>query len=128
MEQNSQPSSKKVRAKKINHRSVRVGVETARKLAKIQQTVNKKLFGKKIHPDSILSLALDQLNADHIQKLQQDSLSNADRLELSYREYLKSQPGISKDEYIGKLMSGEISSSPCENAANSNQKLQHSEA
>jgi len=36
------------------------------------------------------------------------SLSNADRLEQQYRDHIKAHGHITKDAFLGKLLSGEV--------------------
>ena len=49
-------------------------------------------------------MALSFLDDSHLKELQEKSLTNKDRLELKYQEYLKANGNVSKDEFIGKLL------------------------
>ena len=88
--------------------SVRVKKETRKRLLSEIAKANKKDFGRRIHADEIVSVALTLLTATHIKKLQEESLSSMDRLERDYRAYLAKHGPISKDIYLGKRLSGEI--------------------
>lgn len=61
-----------------------------------------------MQPDAILSLALDQLGDNHLENLQEKSLSNSDRIEMAFRDYLKKHPSTSKDTFLGIVARGEI--------------------
>jgi hypothetical protein len=58
--------------------------------------------------EDYLGLALTLVTEEHVAELQEESLSNTDRLERDYREYVTQHGSISKDEYLGKRLSGEI--------------------
>ena len=60
--------------------------------------------GKRIKADHIILKALSLLKQEHINDLQEESLSNKDKLERSYKNYCKKFGTISKDEFIGKFM------------------------
>lgn len=104
--------------------TLRVKTETRKKLLAELAKANKKSFGKKIRVDHLLSLFLTLLKPEHIQKLQQESLSNADRIEMRYREHVKKFGHISKDEFLGLLMSGDAAKTNSENAAFSEGKAE----
>lgn len=104
-------------AKKVTASSLRVKPETRKRFLSELAKANKKSFGRKVRADQLLSLLMTFIKPEHIQKLQQDSLSNADRLEMRFREHIKKFGPISKDEYLGLLMSTESGKNESENAA-----------
>ena len=95
-------------AKPSAHAALRVRKETRKRVLADLARINKKDFGKKVHADEYLSLAVSLVQPEHIQKLQEGSLSNADRLERDYREYVAANGHVSKDVYLGKRLSGDI--------------------
>ena len=127
MEQNPQPKKQKSSSKAGTYKSIRLSPETAKKLSKIHQAVNKKQFGKKVQPDAILSLALGQLSDSHFKELQEKSLSNNDHLEMAFREYLKKHPSISKDDFLGIVARGEIQIFSSESLATTEKKSEFSD-
>lgn len=82
--------------------------ETKKKIQAELSKINKKDFGRKIHADDYILLSLSLVTAEHIQQLQEHSLSNADRLERDYRSYISKNGPLSKDEYLGKRLNGEL--------------------
>ena len=88
--------------------TIRVKKETRKRLLSEIAKANKKDFGRRVHADEIVAVALMLLTPDHIKKLQEDSLSVMDRLERDYRAHVAKNGPISKDVYIGKRLSGEI--------------------
>jgi len=71
--------------------------------------VNKKDFGKRVRPDAVIDLALSLVGGAEIEQLRQASMSNADRFEAAYRRYAAKQAGTSKDEFLGLLLAGKVS-------------------
>lgn len=119
---NAQKSAKKV----ANASSLRVKPETRKRFLTELVKANKKSYGRKVRADQLLSLLLTLLRPEHIQQLQQGSLSNADRLEMRYREHVKKFGPTSKDEFLGLLLIEKSGKSESENAAVSEGKSEHS--
>lgn len=63
-----------------------------------------------IRAEEYLALAVTLIAPEHILQLQEGSLSHADRLERDYRAYVAQFGAVSKDEYLGRRLSGEIKS------------------
>lgn len=108
MENVIQEKKQKAAAKTSPFCSVRVKKETRKRLLSELAKANKKDFGRRVHADELLSLALGLLTAEHVRKLQEESLSSMDRLEREYRAYVAKHGPLSKDVYLGKRLSGEI--------------------
>lgn len=103
------PSEKKMKGKKIQiYTSVHMRKETKKRVSSDLARINKKDFGRNIRADDYLALAVSLITPEHIQQLQESSLSHADRLERDYRSYVLKFGPISKDEYLGKRLNGEI--------------------
>jgi hypothetical protein len=88
--------------------SVRVKKETRRRLLSEVAKANKKDFGRRVHADEIVAVALSLLTPDHIKNLQEGSLSTMDRLERDYRAHVAKHGPMTKDVYLGKRLSGEL--------------------
>ena len=97
-------------AKPSAHSAIRVRKDTRKRVLAELARVNKKDFGRKVRPDEFIALAVSLVTPEHITKLQEGSLSNADRLEREFRTYVSAHGPISKDEYLGKRLKGEITS------------------
>ena len=107
METNSTEKKAKV-VKPSAHSAIRVRKETRKRVLADLARANKKDFGKKVRVDELIALAVSLVTPEHIQQLQEGSLSNADRLERDYRAYVAEHGHVSKDVYLGKRLSGEI--------------------
>ena len=104
METKQDPKPTKSKAAQSTSTSVRVRRETKRRLFTELAKVNKKTFGKKVHLDAVISRALDRLTDHDIVDLQETSLSNADRLEIAYRDHIKAHGATTKDDFIGIML------------------------
>lgn len=109
MEINSQEKKPKAKTK-ITTVPVRVKVETRKRILSELAKINKKDFGRKAKVEDYLSLAISLIGPEHFKKLQEATLSNQDRLEREYRTYIAKHGAISKDDYLGKRLRGEIPS------------------
>jgi hypothetical protein len=104
MNQNEPAKSNKSKSANVTTVSLRVKRETKRRILAELAKVNKKDFGKKVRPDNLIALALSLLTDQHMKSLQEASLTNADRFEQRYRDYIKSHGVTSKDEFLGKIL------------------------
>ena len=109
MEVNNNENSVKVLPKAPKSSTLRVLKETRRRVLQELAKINKKDYGRKVKFDELLSLALNKVTANDHKALQECSLSNSDRFEKQYKEYATKNGSLSKDEYLGKLMAGELS-------------------
>ncbi len=91
---------------------VRVSKETRKRIVIELARLNKKELGRSVKPDDLITLALTLLEPKHYAQLQDSTHSNADRLQRRYLAYVKEHGAISKDTFIGKLLTGEIVSAP----------------
>lgn len=96
--------------KKAVYAAIRVRKELKRQIEAGLEKLNKKDFGRRIRAEDYLGLALTLITDRHVAELQEASLSNTDRLERDYRDYAAQHGPISRDEYLGKRLSGEIPS------------------
>ena len=102
-------------AKKTAHASIRVSKPTGKVVQTALEQINRKDFGKSVKPDALIARAMSKLTQQDIKELQECSLSNQDRFERDYASYCGEHGKISKDEYLGKRLSGEISAQPKSN-------------
>jgi hypothetical protein len=117
MEQNDQKKAAKPSAKKNNSSALRVSNDTRKKVLSELAKANKKTFGRRIKADQLIALGLSRLTAQDIVELQEKSLSNQDKMEKAYRDYVSKFGQVSRDEFIGKMMNGEVAKFTSENAA-----------
>ncbi len=85
--------------------------ETAKALQSLKDKANKKSFGRKVRDCEIIQVALKQVSPEHIKELQEATLSEKDRLALAHEEYQKQHGKTTMDQFIGKLLKGEIKGS-----------------
>ena len=88
---------------------LRVKRETKKRIQAELAKVNKKDFGKKVRCDELIGTALSLLTERHIKELQDGSMTNTDRLEIQYRDYIRKNGATSKDEFLGLVLSGNAS-------------------
>ena len=104
-------SEKKSKAapKRAPYTAQRVKHETKKRIKAMLVQVNRKDFGEQIHGDALVALAISLLTPEHLAKLQDASLSHADRLRRDYRAYTAKHGPLDEDAYLGRRLSGEIS-------------------
>lgn len=108
--------------KKPIYAAIRVRKELKRQIESNLERINKKDFGRRVRAEDYLALALSLITPQHLEQLQENSLTNHDRLERNYRAYVSTNGPISHDEYLGKILNGEIrpsQSHPAKMKANS---------
>ena len=81
-------------------------------LDQILEEANNKDLGSKVKPESVLALALMLVKKDDIEKLKAATLTNTDKLELRYREHVKKHGPITKDDFLGCVLSGQLGTDP----------------
>lgn len=101
--------------KPSNSAALRVKKETRKRVLAEIQKANKKEYGKRIRVDQIVALAMSLIRPEHIQRLQENSLSHADRLDRDYRAYVAKHGPISKDDYLGKRLTGDVATQSTSN-------------
>ncbi len=109
METTQKEKVTKIKASTVSTVSLRMKRETKRRVLVELAKVNKKSFGKKVRVDELICLLLPLLTDAHIKSMQDSSMTNADRLELQYRDYIKTHGAISKDDFLGQILIGKIS-------------------
>lgn len=82
--------------------------ETGKILKLLKDKINKKSYGRSIRDTEIISLSLSLICPDHIQKLQESTLSEKDRLHIAHEDYVKENGKITLDQFIGILIRGQI--------------------
>lgn len=109
--ENQEPQVGAVNKKKVTKKStstttpMRVKKTTQSSIKKLLTKINRKSYGKKVKVDDLLEKLLSLFDESiHIKELQDASLSNADRLDINYKEYCKKHGNVSKDEYLGILL------------------------
>lgn len=107
----AQTEKKSKALKPSAYASLRVKKETRKKAMSDLAKANKKDFGRRVRMDEYVSLALSLVTPEHLVSLQESSLTNKDRFEREYRDYVTQHGPIQKDAYLGKRLRGEIQAS-----------------
>jgi hypothetical protein len=118
MDTNPVEKKTKSSSKQSPYAQIRVKKETRKKVLQDLTRINKKDFGRNIRADEYIALAISRITPGDITALQESSLSNADRLAKDYREHVAKHGPITKDEYLGKRLSGNIAAVNAEEVKN----------
>lgn len=102
-------SEKKASQLKRKNVLKKLDADAAKLLQSLKDKANKKTFGRKVRDSEVISLGLSLINTDHIQNLQNQTFSEKDRLHIAHEEYQKTNGKITMDQFIGKLLKGEVS-------------------
>lgn len=89
--------------------SVPVHPATRDQIASLLENVNAKKHGRTIRADELIAEAVKLVGKETIEALQQRSLTNSDRIALSYEKYVEENGPLSKDTYLGLLIAGKTS-------------------
>lgn len=90
----------------------KLDLESAKLLASLKEKANKKTYGRKIKDAEIIAKALALVESQHIQELQETTLSEKDRLHIAHEDFIKQHGKISLDQFIGRLLKGDIRAQP----------------
>lgn len=88
--------------------TLRLNKATAGVLHAVLAKANKKDGGKRIRAEQAIALGLSLIGPEHIEKLQQSSLSNADRFEALFKQHAARNRDLTKDQFIGMLIDGKV--------------------
>ena len=111
MEQKPEEKKTKSVSKPSTFAALRVKKDTRRRATQELAKINKK-DEFKVRMNDYVSFALSLVTAEHYIALQEASLSHKDRFERDYKAYVVQNGMISKDEYLGKRLAGELDSVP----------------
>lgn len=102
-EQNQKPQQTKNNP--TNTVPIRVHKDIARAIRRDLAKLNKKDFGRRISFSDYVAKAISKLTDDDKRELQEASLSNADKLELLFRQQSKTGDAqFSKEQFLGRLL------------------------
>ena len=91
------------------HSSLRVSSATKELSEKLRQQVNGLSYGKrKLSLDEIVMFSLKLVTEKHIKMLQQERLTHTDRMELLRQRYIEKNGPITKEEFVGFVMTSEF--------------------
>lgn len=110
MEETKSESMKADKKATIKRKNVlkKLDPETAKLLQTLKDKANKKSYGRKVADSAILAKALSLVDTNHIQELQELSLSEKDKLHIAHETFQKQNGKISLDQFIGRLLKANI--------------------
>lgn len=86
----------------------KIDLETSKLLNQLRDRANKKPYGRKVRDAELIAAGLRLLGEPQITELQDQTLSEQDRLKMAHEDYQKANGKISLDQFIGRLIRGEI--------------------
>ncbi|GEM_PF-1274215 len=86
----------------------KIDPDAAKVLQNIKDRINKKSYGRKVKDSEIISKGLLLIEPHHLQELQESTLTEKDRLHMAHENFVKQNGKITLDQFIGKLLKGEI--------------------
>jgi hypothetical protein len=89
----------------------KISIETAKAIQVIKDKANKKPFGRKVKDAEVLAMAVSMISDAEIKILQEATYSEQDRLKMAHSDYVQKNGKISFDDFIGKLLRGEVQNS-----------------
>ena len=108
MESNAKSNNVKAKSAQVSTTSLRVKHATKKRVQQELVKINKKAFGRQVTADDLVVRLLPMLTTDIVKELQDASLSNTDKFEKLWKEYESTHGSITRDAFIGKLLSGEL--------------------
>ena len=91
---------------------VRLNGECLSKLESLLVRANKNREGRRVKAGDVVCFALGLVTDAHLAEVGDRILSNKDRLEVMFRSMAKTRRGLSRDEFLGMLLSGKIAGQP----------------
>ena len=89
--------------------SVRIRTSSKERATALLLACNKKKSGRKVKFDEMFELAIGLVMDEHVKALQERSLTNEDRMEILRQRYIETRGPISKDQWLGFVMTAEFS-------------------
>lgn len=105
---NAQPPKKGLQKNKSTTLK-KVDLESAKLLQQYKDKINKKQFGRKIRDQEIIAMGLRLITQEHLNELQEATYGEKDRLYLAHESFQRAHGKIGLDQFIGKLLRGEVS-------------------
>jgi hypothetical protein len=109
MEPNDESSKPQVtKLNQSNTVPIRVHKDTARLIRRELAKLNKKDLGRRIKVDDFITKSISKITDDDRKTLQEQSLSNSDRLELLYREHSQGGGSLTREQFLGQILAATI--------------------
>ena len=88
MDQEQNDEEKKLK-KRTRITSIRVLKSTAKSIEQKVKELNKKPLGRNVQNDDLILKSLSLLEGKHLEEIKEATLSNADKLEIRFKEFCK---------------------------------------
>lgn len=87
---------------------MRIRRPTKAKLELLLRQANRDRPGRKVKVDDLVLFAVDLISEQHLAEICNRTLSNTDRIELAYRRMSKEKRGLTRDEFFGLVLNGNV--------------------
>lgn len=87
---------------------IRIRQKTKARLEQLLRQTNKDRSGRKVKADDLICFSLELLTEQHLIEIGDSLLSNKDRLELLFQQFVKGRRGATRDDFLGELLKGKL--------------------
>lgn len=88
---------------------IRIRQKTKVRLEQLLRQTNKDRSGRKVKADDLICFSLELLTEQHLIEIGESLLSNKDRLELLFQQFVKGRRGATREDFLGELLKGKLS-------------------
>lgn len=88
------------KGKKLNTISIRVETIDKHKITTFLSKVNKKTYGRRVKVSDLIKTLLNGIDDELIKKLQDQSLTNKDKIEIAFKDHVSKNGKISKEDFL----------------------------
>ena len=106
---NGEGKTKQTRRAEATVMPIRIRKKTKSKLELLLRQTNKDRPGRKVKADDLICFSLNLLTEQHLAEICDKMLSNRDRIELLFHQFLKGRRGATREDFLGELIKGRLS-------------------
>jgi hypothetical protein len=106
---NGEGKAKQTRRAAATVMPIRIRQKTKSKLELLLRQTNKDRPGRKVKADDLICFSLDLLTQQHLAEICDKMLSNRDRIELLFQQFLKGRRGATREDFLGELIKSRLS-------------------
>ena len=89
--------------------AIRIKSRSKDKIDAMIARVNKDRIGRRVKADDLICFGLNLLKEEHLEEIGTSLLSNKDKVEILFKKVSKEKRGITRDEFFGMLLDGQLS-------------------
>ena len=106
---NGEGKTKQTRRAEATVMPIRIRKKTKSKLELLLRQTNKDRPGRKVKADDLICFSLNLLTEQHLAEICDKMLSNRDRMEILFQQFLKGRRGATREDFLGELIKGRLS-------------------